>query len=53
MVRQEGKAAAPSSVVDEEWMESVPVERRTTGAELCGGGPFGSGLELLSKLPQA
>lgn len=33
--------------------ERVPVERRSTGAELGGGGPFGSGLELLSKLPQA
>lgn len=32
MVRQEGKAAAPSSVVDEEWMERVSLWR---------GGPLG------------
>lgn len=40
MVRQEGNAVTPSSAVDEEWMERVSVERRTTGAELGRGRPL-------------
>lgn len=52
MVRQEGNAVTPSSAVDEEWMERVSVERRTTGAELGRGRPLWqwSGIDRVNSL---